>query len=97
MRTDAPDVYAARDCVHTYHRLLDQHVYLPLGSTAHKQGRVAGINAIGGDTLFAGSLGTQVVRVFDRVIAATGLRETQARQVGYHPLAIDYTAEALLR
>ncbi len=93
IRTDAPDVYAAGDCVHAYHRLLDQHVYLPLGSTAHKQGRVAGINATGGDTLFAGSLGTQVVRAFDRVVAATGLRETHARQADYHLLVIDHTAD----
>jgi NADPH-dependent 2,4-dienoyl-CoA reductase/sulfur reductase-like enzyme len=93
MRTNAPDVYAAGDCVHTYHRLLDDYAYLPLGSTAHKQGRVAGINATGGDTLFAGSLGTQVVRVFDRVIAATGLREAHARQAGYHPLVIDHAAD----
>jgi NADPH-dependent 2,4-dienoyl-CoA reductase/sulfur reductase-like enzyme len=93
MRTNAPDVYAAGDCVHTYHRLLDQHVYLPLGSTAHKQGRVAGVNATGGDALFAGSLGTQVVRVFDLVIAATGLREAQARQAGYDPVVADRTAD----
>jgi len=58
MRTSLPDIYAAGDCVHTYHRLLDQYVYLPLGSAAHKQGRVAGINAVGGNTVFAGSLGT---------------------------------------
>ncbi len=93
MRTNLPDVYAAGDCVHTYHRLLDQHVYLPLGSTAHKQGRVAGVNAAGGDTVFAGSLGTQVVRVFDRVIAATGLREVHARQAGFDPLVAERTAD----
>lgn len=93
MRTNAEDVYAAGDCVHTYHRLLDQHLYLPLGSTAHKQGRVAGVNATGGSTVFAGSLGTQVVRVFDRVIAATGLREVQARQAGFDPVVADRTAD----
>jgi NADPH-dependent 2,4-dienoyl-CoA reductase/sulfur reductase-like enzyme len=93
MRTNVPDVYAAGDCVHTYHRLLDQHVYLPLGSTAHKQGRVAGVNATGGDATFAGSLGTQVVRVFDRVIAATGLRETLARRAGFDPLVVERTAD----
>jgi NADPH-dependent 2,4-dienoyl-CoA reductase/sulfur reductase-like enzyme len=93
MRTSAPHVYAAGDCVHTYHRLLDEHAYLPLGSTAHKQGRVAGINATGGDAVFAGSLGTQVVRVFDRVVAATGLRQTQARQAGYQAVTVDHTAD----
>ncbi|GAA3348657.1 FAD-dependent oxidoreductase [Amorphoplanes nipponensis] len=93
MRTNLPDIYAAGDCVHTYHRLLDQHVYLPLGSTAHKQGRVAGINALGGTAKFAGSLGTQAVKVFDLVAAGTGLRDGDARQAGYDPITIETTAD----
>lgn len=76
MRTNLPDIYAAGDCVHTHHRLLGS-TWLPLGTTAHKQGRVAGENAIGGDARFAGSLGTQVVKVFDLVAARTGLREPE--------------------
>jgi NADPH-dependent 2,4-dienoyl-CoA reductase/sulfur reductase-like enzyme len=63
MRTNLPDVLAAGDCVETWHRLLDRPAYLPLGTTAHKQGRVAGETAVGGDRTFAGSLGTQVVKV----------------------------------
>ena len=74
MRTNLPDIFAAGDCVHTHHRLLGI-TWLPLGTTAHKQGRVAGENALGGDAHFAGSLGTQVVKVFDLVAARTGLRE----------------------
>lgn len=77
MRTNLPDVYAAGDCVHTHHRLLGV-TWLPLGTTAHKQGRVAGENAVGGDAQFGGSLGTQVVKVFDLVAARTGLREHEA-------------------
>ncbi|MCV7288158.1 FAD-dependent oxidoreductase [Mycolicibacterium wolinskyi] len=77
MRTNLPDVYAAGDCVHTHHRLLGL-TWLPLGTTAHKQGRVAGENAIGGAARFAGSLGTQVVKVFDLVAARTGLRDHEA-------------------
>jgi NADPH-dependent 2,4-dienoyl-CoA reductase/sulfur reductase-like enzyme len=93
MRTNLPDIYAAGDCVHTYHRLLDQNVYLPLGSTAHKQGHVAGANATGGDAVFAGSLGTQAVKVFDLVAASTGLRNHTARAAGYDPLTIATTAD----
>jgi NADPH-dependent 2,4-dienoyl-CoA reductase/sulfur reductase-like enzyme len=78
MRTNVAGIYAAGDCVHTYHRLLDDNVYMPLGSTAHKQGRVAGENAAGGERYFAGSLGTQVVKVFDLVAARTGLRDREA-------------------
>jgi Pyridine nucleotide-disulphide oxidoreductase len=47
MATGLPRVWAAGDCVH--HRLLGL-TYLPLGTTAHSQGRVAGENAIGGQT-----------------------------------------------
>ena len=42
MATSVPDVWAAGDCVETWHRLLKTPTYLPLGTTAHKQGRVAG-------------------------------------------------------
>jgi NADPH-dependent 2,4-dienoyl-CoA reductase/sulfur reductase-like enzyme len=93
MHTNLDDVYAAGDCVHTYHRLLGEHVYLPLGSTAHKQGRVAGLNAAGGDAVFAGSLGTQAVKVFDLVAAGTGLRATTARHAGYDPVTVATTAD----
>jgi len=54
METNVPYVYAAGDCVETYHRLLQGSAYLPLGSTAHKQGRVAGENAVGGQACSLG-------------------------------------------
>lgn len=41
METAIPDIYAAGDCVETWHRLLHRYTYLPLGTTAHKQGRCA--------------------------------------------------------
>ncbi|MCS3442685.1 FAD-dependent oxidoreductase [Microbacterium phyllosphaerae] len=84
MRTGLPHVWAAGDGVVTHHRLLGV-TYLPLGTTAHKQGRVAGENAIGGDAQFAGSLGTQVVKVFDVVAARTGLRDHEAVAGGFTP------------
>ncbi|OHV65589.1 CoA-disulfide reductase [Pseudofrankia sp. BMG5.36] len=84
METGLPDVYAAGDCVITHHRLLGT-TWLPLGTTAHKQGRVAGENALGGDRAFAGSLGTQVVKIFEAVAARTGLREHEALAAGYTP------------
>jgi NADPH-dependent 2,4-dienoyl-CoA reductase/sulfur reductase-like enzyme len=68
-------------------------IYLPLGTTAHKQGRIAGENAIGGNRTFAGSLGTQVVRVFDLVAARTGLRHHVAASAGFAPATADSTAD----
>lgn len=85
MSTGLPRVWAAGDCVVTHHRLLGVS-YLPLGTTAHKQGRVAGENAVGGHARFAGSVGTQVVKVFDLVAARTGLREHEALTAGFDPV-----------
>jgi len=87
MRTNLPDVYAAGDCAVTHHRQLGT-TWLPLGTTAHKQGRVAGENALGGQRWFAGSQGTQVVKVFDLVTARTGLRDHEATAAsrGWDPL-----------
>jgi NADPH-dependent 2,4-dienoyl-CoA reductase/sulfur reductase-like enzyme len=84
--TGLPHVWAAGDCTITHHRLLGT-TYLPLGTTAHKQGRVAGENALGGTAHFAGSLGTQVVKVFNLVAARTGLREHEAAAAGYTPVS----------
>jgi NADPH-dependent 2,4-dienoyl-CoA reductase/sulfur reductase-like enzyme len=92
MRTNLPDVYAAGDCVVTYHRLLGE-TYLPLGTTAHKQGRVAGENSLGGHREFAGSLGTQVVKIFDQAAARTGLRDHEAAAAEYDPVTVQSEAD----
>jgi NADPH-dependent 2,4-dienoyl-CoA reductase/sulfur reductase-like enzyme len=92
MRTSLPGVLAAGDCVTTYHRLLGD-TYLPLGTTAHKQGRVAGENALGGNREFAGSLGTQVVKIFDQAAARTGLRDHEAAAAGFDPLTVESAAD----
>ena len=92
MRTGLPGVYAAGDCVVTWHRLL-RETYLPLGTTAHKQGRVAGENACGGSREFAGSLGTQVVKIFDQAAARTGLRDHEAEAAGFDPVTIGSEAD----
>jgi NADPH-dependent 2,4-dienoyl-CoA reductase/sulfur reductase-like enzyme len=92
MRTNLPDVLAAGDCVVTHHRLLGV-TYLPLGTTAHKQGRVAGENALGGSRQFAGSLGTQVVKIFDQAAARTGLRDHEAKAAGFDPVTVESAAD----
>ncbi len=92
MATEKADIWAAGDCVQTWHRMLERHVYMPLGTTAHKQGRVAGENMLGGDCEFQGSLGTQVVKVLDQVAARTGLREIEAAEAGFDPLTVSLTS-----
>ena len=89
METNIPDVYAAGDCAETRHRILRKNTYLPLGTVAHKQGRIAGENALGGSAEFDGTLGTQSVKIFDKVVARTGLNEKEARDAGFDPATAD--------
>jgi NADPH-dependent 2,4-dienoyl-CoA reductase/sulfur reductase-like enzyme len=91
METNLPDIYAAGDCVETWHRLLQAPTYLPLGTTAHKQGRIAGENAVGGHQEFAGTLGTQVVKVFEVVVARMGLRDAEAKRAGFDRFTVEAT------
>lgn len=83
MRTSDPDIYACGDCCETNHLITGRKVYVPLGSTANKQGRVAGINAAGGEASFAGILGTSIVKIFSINAGKTGLTESEARACGF--------------
>ena len=83
MQTSDPDIYAAGDCVESIDLVTGRACYIPLGSTANKQGRVAAVNICGGDDTFPGVLGSTVCKVFDHCVARTGLTEAGARQGGY--------------
>lgn len=87
MRTSDPDIYAAGDCVECVDRVTGRPCYVPLGSTANKQGRVAAVNICGGDEAFPGVLGSTVCKVFDYCVARTGLTECAAREAGYDVLS----------
>ncbi len=82
MRTSDPAIYAAGDCVECTDRVTGRPCFVPLGSTANKQGRTAAVNICGGDEAFPGVLGSAVCKVFDFCVARTGLTERAARSLG---------------
>jgi NADPH-dependent 2,4-dienoyl-CoA reductase/sulfur reductase-like enzyme len=77
------NVWAAGDCVESFDRVSKSWVHVPLGTHANKQGRVAGINIGGGYATFPGVVRTAISKVCDLEIARTGLRESDARRVGF--------------
>jgi NADPH-dependent 2,4-dienoyl-CoA reductase/sulfur reductase-like enzyme len=95
MRTDAPHVWAAGDCVESRHRMTGRPIVVALGTHANKQGRVAGTNIAGGDAAFGGVLGTAITRFQDVEIARTGLTEKEAAAAGL--AAIGVTTKAASR
>jgi len=81
--TNIPGVYAAGDCATVKHLITGKDTYMPMGTTANKQGRVAGLQAAGvSDEVFRGIVGTQLVKVFDLEVAKTGFNEHDAEQAG---------------
>ncbi len=82
-KTSAPDVWSGGDCAVVYHKILDKNIYLPLGHTANKQGRIAGINMSGGSLPLPGVVGTVIFKFFEGAFAHTGLSLDEARAAGY--------------
>jgi len=82
LRTNDPDIYAGGDCVQCVHRISGKPVYVPLGSTANKHGRIIGDNVTGGSSTCPGVLGTVVFKAFDFNVGHTGLSETQCDKLG---------------
>jgi NADPH-dependent 2,4-dienoyl-CoA reductase/sulfur reductase-like enzyme len=58
----ADGVWGAGDCCESRERLGGLRVYVPLGTHANKQGRVAGENLAGGEARFGGVLGTAITQ-----------------------------------
>ena len=91
-RTSVPDIFAAGDCAAVHHRVLGRPAYIPLGSTANKVGRLAGMNMVGGEVEFPGVVGTQIFKFFDLSLARTGLSLEEALQAGFQAEAISARA-----
>jgi len=93
LETNIKDIYAAGDCAETVDRLTGKAVWLPLGSTANKQGRAAGENAAGGDSEHRGIIKTGITKIFDLTAARTGLSEEEAKENGFDPVSVKIKAK----
>ena len=82
-RTSAEGVWAAGDCVESFHLVSRQPVHVALGTLANRQARVAGINLGGGYATFPGVLGTAITRICSTEIGRTGLTEKEATAAGF--------------
>lgn len=86
METTVKDVYACGDCVESRHLVTGLPSVSQLGTTANRQGKVAGVNAAGGYSVFPGVLSTSVTKFFDMEIGYSGLTEWQAKLAGIEPI-----------
>ena len=82
--TNDPAIYAGGDCAESRHLLTGEAVYVPLASTANKQGRVIADHMAGLPARFAPIEGTSILQAFDLNIGRTGLGEEEARKQGHN-------------
>ena len=91
METNIKDIYACGDCTEKKHNISGLPTWIPLGSTANKEGRIAAINLCGGNITFDGIFGAAVTRYMDLNISKTGLSEKQAKNLGFETIAVTVT------
>ena len=85
MQTNIPDIYAVGDAVEVEDFLTKKPAFIPLAGPANKQGRIAADNIVGYESVYTGTQGSAVLKLFDMTVATTGLNEKTARLAG-----IDY-------
>ena len=90
MQTNIADIYAGGDCVESLYAITKKPTYIALGTSAHKHGRIIAENICGLNSEYPGTLGTQSIKLFDMVIARSGMNDAEAFSEGFQPLTIDF-------
>jgi rhodanese-related sulfurtransferase len=90
MKTSDPHIYAVGDAVEVKDLVTDFSTLTALAGPANKQARIAADNALGRKSIFAGTIGTSVVKVFDIVAASTGANEKFLKKHDI-PYLVSYT------
>jgi len=85
MQTNIPNIYAVGDAVEVEDFTTKKPAFIPLAGPANKQGRIAADNIAGYESVYTGTQGSAVLKLFDMTVATTGLNEKSARLAG-----IDY-------
>jgi len=90
MKTSDPNIYAVGDAVEVRDIVTGFPTLTALAGPANKQARIAADNALGRKSIFTGTLGTSVVKVFDMVLASTGANEKFLKKHDI-PYLVSYT------
>ncbi|WP_026677258.1 FAD-dependent oxidoreductase [Fictibacillus gelatini] len=90
METNVENIYAAGDCATHYHRIKEINDHIPLGTTANKQGRIAGLNMAGIRRTFKGIVGSSIIQFMDLSLGKTGLSFKEAEQLHFNADSIQF-------
>ncbi|MEJ8303522.1 DsrE/DsrF/DrsH-like family protein [Saccharibacillus sacchari] len=85
LETNLPHVYAVGDAIEVRNYIHGGKAAIPLAGPANKQGRIVANRIAGLDSVYKGTMGTSVIKVFDMTAASTGSNEKTLQRLG-----IDY-------
>lgn len=85
LKTSKNGIYAVGDCTDNFNLVTNKYTWVPMGSTANKEGRCAAINIAGGDCLFDGILNSTITKYFDLTISLIGISYREALEHGFQP------------
>ena len=88
LRTSDAAIFAIGDAAEVTQIVGGRKALIPLAGPAGRQGRIAADNALGRDSVYRGSQGTAICKVFDLAIGMTGLSEKAARKAGLNVEAV---------
>ena len=96
METAEPDIYAVGDAVQVTDPVTGNLTSIPLAGPANRQGRIAADNALGGNSVYRGTYGTSIVKVFDLAAGSTGASEATLKRnnIDYRKLYIHPVSHA---
>ncbi|MBN2106589.1 MAG: FAD-dependent oxidoreductase [Deltaproteobacteria bacterium] len=89
MQTTDEHIYAAGDCIEISSLITEKKIHAPYGDLANLEGRVAGENAVLGNTVsFPGTIQSGICKIFEYTAGATGLSERAAHAAGFDILTV---------
>jgi NADPH-dependent 2,4-dienoyl-CoA reductase/sulfur reductase-like enzyme/rhodanese-related sulfurtransferase len=93
MQTSVENIYAGGDCIEILNEVTGEYDYFPLGSLANRQGKViadsiarnlrqeSDLSLRGRSVGFSGAVGAVSMKVYDLIVASTGITEARAKEL----------------
>lgn len=82
MQTSDPDIYAVGDAIQVTNPVTGAPTAIPLAGPANRQARIAADHITGLSNPYQGTMGTSIVKVFDRAAATTGVNSRSLEAAG---------------
>ncbi len=82
MLTNDKDIYAVGDAVEITNFVTNKKGFIPLAGPANKQGRIVADNICNKNSIYDGTQGSSILKVFNMTVAITGINEKMAKSLG---------------